>query len=162
MKPILCPHQKKWRSTESCEPLTSNVYSRRTLAGEFAVINRYLVSDLMDRGLWTADLKNAILANDGSVQDVDIPQDLKELYKTAWELSMKAVIDMAADRGPYVCQTQSMNLFVGAPNYKKLTSMHFYAWKKGLKTGQYYLRSRPAARAIQITVAPTECVACSG
>ena len=137
------------------------MFSRRTLAGEFAVVNRYLVADLLDRGLWTPALKDAILSRDGSVQDVDLPDDLKALYKTAWELSMKAVIDMAADRGPYVCQTQSMNLFVAAPNYKKLTSMHFYAWRKGLKTGQYYLRSKPAARAIQVTVAP-ECVACSG
>lgn len=151
------------RSTESCEPLTSNVYSRRTLAGEFAVINRHLVADLLARGLWTPALKDAILAHDGSVQAVDLPDDIKALYKTAWELSMKAVIDMAADRGPYVCQTQSMNLFVASPTYKKLTSMHFYAWRKGLKTGQYYLRSKPAARAIQVTIAPPpECLACSG
>lgn len=140
------------------------MFSRRTLAGEFAVVNRYLVSDLLDRGLWTPALKDAILARDGSVQDVEgVPADLKAMYKTAWELSMKAVIDMAADRGPYVCQTQSMNLFVASPTYKQMTSMHFYAWRKGLKTGQYYLRSRPAARAIQVTLAPPpECVACSG
>lgn len=143
------------------EPITSNAYSRRTLAGEFAVVNTHLVRDLVGRGLWSVDTKNAILAADGSVQGIpEIPDDLKALYKTAWELSMKTVIDMAADRGAFVCQTQSLNLFVASPDFKKLSSMHFYAWKKGLKTGQYYLRSKPAARAIQVTV--PECVACSG
>lgn len=146
------------------EPITSNVYSRRTLAGEFAVVNKYLVRDLLERGLWTPALKNAILANDGSVQGLaGVPEDLQALYKTAWELSMKTVIDMAADRGAYVCQTQSLNLFVADPAFKKLSSMHFYAWKKGLKTGMYYLRSKPAARAIRVTVAPDAgCLACSG
>jgi ribonucleotide reductase alpha subunit len=145
---------------ESTEPVTSNMFSRRTLAGEFAVVNRYLVADLLERGLWSKDTKSAILAQDGSVQAVPgVPDDLKALYRTAWELSMKAVIDMAADRGAYVCQTQSMNLFVAEPTFKKLSSMHFYAWRRGLKTGQYYLRSRPAARAVQVTV--PDCLACS-
>lgn len=149
-------------NVESTEPITSNMYSRRTLAGEFAVVNKHLVADLIERGLWTKDMKNAIVARDGSVQDVPgMPEDLKALYKTAWELSMKTVIDMAADRGAYVCQTQSMNLFVAEPTFKKLSSMHFYAWKKGLKTGQYYLRSRPAAKAVQVTVSPADCLACS-
>lgn len=148
------------RSVEAFEPITANIYSRRTLAGEFAVVNKYLVRDLIGRGLWTKDLKNAILARDGSVQEVPgMPDDLKTLYKTAWELSMKAVIDMAADRGAYVCQTQSLNLFVGEPTFKKLSSMHFYGWKKGLKTLVYYLRTRPAARAVQVTV--PDCLACS-
>lgn len=150
-------------NTEACEPVTSNAYSRRTLAGEFAVINRHLVRDLMARGLWSTAVKDAILAADGSIQGIHvIPDDLKALYKTAWELSMKTLIDMAADRGAFVCQTQSLNLFVPDPSYKKLTSMHFYAWRKGLKTGQYYLRSKPAARAIQVTIAPPDCAACSG
>lgn len=126
------------------------------------MVNKHLVADLLARGLWTPALKNKIVAADGSVQGIpEIPDDLKRLYKTAWELSMKAVIDMAADRGAYVCQTQSMNLFVAEPTFKKLSSMHFYAWKRGLKTGQYYLRSKPAARAQQVTLAPAECLACS-
>lgn len=146
-------------NTESTEPVTSNLYSRRTLAGEFVVVNKHLVRDLLERGLWTAELKNAIVANDGSIQGLDVPDEIKALYKTAWDLSMKTVIDMAADRGRFVCQTQSMNLFVAEPNYKKLSSMHFYSWTKGLKTGCYYLRTKPAARAVQVTVEP--CVACS-
>lgn len=147
-------------NTECFEPLASNFYSRRTLAGEFAVVNKYLVRDLTTLGLWPK-LKNAILANDGSVQDIpEIPADLKKLYKTAWELSMRTVIDMAADRGAYVCQSQSMNLFVAEPTFKKLTSMHFHAWRKGLKTMVYYLRSKPAARAVQVTVEPA-CESCT-
>lgn len=146
-------------NTESTEPVTSNIFSRRTLAGEFAVVNKHLVRALLARGLWTPALKNAIVANDGSVQGLDLPADVKALYKTAWEVSMKAVIDMAADRGRFVCQTQSMNLFVAEPTFRKLSSMHFYSWTKGLKTGCYYLRTRPAARAVQVTVDP--CLACS-
>lgn len=148
-------------NTESTEPTTSMLYSRRTLAGEFAVVNRHLVRDLAARGLWTPGLKDRILERDGSVQGLaEVPEDLQRLYKTAWDLSMKTVIDMAADRGPYVCQSQSTNLFVAEPNFKKLSSMHFYAWRRGLKTGVYYLRGKPAAKAVQVTVAP--CVACSG
>ena len=148
-------------NVESTEPVTSNVYSRRTLAGEFAVVNKHLVRDLMARGLWTPATKNAILANEGSVQHVPgLPDDVRRLYRTAWELSMKAVIDMAADRGAFVCQSQSMNVFVAEPTFKKLSSMFFHAWKRGLKTCAYYLRSRPAAKAVQVTV--RDCVACSG
>ena len=146
---------------ESTEPITSNIYSRRTLAGEFAVVNRHLVGALRERGLWTKEVKEAIMARDGSVQGIPcVPEDLQRLYKTAWELSMKSVIDMAADRGAYVCQSQSMNLFVAEPTFKKLSSMHFYAWNKGLKTGVYYLRSKAASRAVQVTVAPA-CLECS-
>lgn len=149
-------------NTEACEPVTSNMFSRRTLAGEFAVVNKYLVADLVRRGLWNVEMKNKILERDGSIQGIPgMPEDLQALYKTAWELSQKSVIDMAADRGAFVCQSQSMNLFVPDPTFKKLSSMHFYAWSKGLKTGIYYLRSKPAAKAVQVTVAPP-CLACSG
>ena len=147
---------------ECFEPQTSNLYSRRTLAGEFAVLNTRLVRDLLDRGLWTTDLKNRIVAADGSLAAIaEIPEDLKDLYKTVWDLSQKAIIDLAADRGPYVCQSQSMNLFVAEPTFARLSSMHFYSWESGLKTGCYYLRTKPASRAVQVTV-PTECLACSG
>jgi ribonucleoside-diphosphate reductase alpha chain len=153
-------------NTEAMEPITSNLYSRRTLAGEFAVLNRRLVRDLLNRGVWTSDLKDKIIARNGSVQQLaEVPDDLQALYKTAWELPMKALIDMAADRGPFVCQSQSLNLFVAEPTFKKLSSMHFYAWRRGLKTGCYYLRTRPAARAVQVTVNPrleeSTCVMCS-
>jgi ribonucleoside-diphosphate reductase alpha chain len=149
-------------NTECVEPITSNIYSRRTLAGEFVVLNKYLVDDLMLRDLWTPAVRDAIIANDGSVQDVaEIPGDVKALYKTCWELSQKVLIDMAADRGAFVCQSQSLNLFVGSPSFVKLSSMHFYAWRAGLKGSNYYLRVKPAARAVQITVPSEECVACS-
>lgn len=148
-------------SVEAMEPITSNLYSRRTLAGEFPVVNNYLVRDLIARGTWSEAMKNQIIANGGSIQRViGIHPELKAIYKTAWELSMKTVIDLAADRGPFVDQTQSMNLFVAAPSMKSLTSMLFYAWKKGLKTLQYYLRSKPAANAIAVTIGE-ECIACS-
>lgn len=147
---------------ECFEPQTSNLYSRRTLAGEFAVLNTRLVRDLLARGLWTTDLKNRIVAADGSLAAIaEVPPDLKDLYKTVWDLSQKAIIDLAADRGPYVCQSQSMNLFVAEPTFARLSSMHFYSWEAGLKTGCYYLRTKPAARAAQVTV-PAECLACSG
>lgn len=148
-------------NTECIEPITSNIYSRRTLAGEFIVLNKYLVDDLMARDLWTPAVRDAIISNDGSVQDVaGIPADVKALYKTCWELSQKVLIDMAADRGAFVCQSQSLNLFVGSPSFVKLSSMHFYAWRAGLK-GSYYLRCKPAARAVQVTVPSAECIACS-
>ena len=147
---------------ECFEPQTSNLYSRRTLAGEFAVLNTRLVRDLLDRGLWTTDLKNRIVAADGSLAAIaEVPADLKDLYKTVWDLSQKAIIDLAADRGPYVCQSQSMNLFVAEPTFARLSSMHFYSWESGLKTGCYYLRTKPASRAAQVTV-PADCLACSG
>ncbi|ADR21802.1 ribonucleoside-diphosphate reductase [Marivirga tractuosa] len=140
-------------NNECFEPYTSNIYTRRTLSGEFVVVNKHLMRDLIERGMWNDNMKNKLIAANGSVQDIaDIPQDIKELYKTVWEISQKAIIDMAADRGAYICQSQSMNLFMQDPNFGKMTSMHFYAWKKGLKTGMYYLRSKAATSAIQFTV----------
>lgn len=140
-------------NTEAFEPYTTNIYTRRVLAGEFTVLNRHLLRDLMGLGLWNEDIKNQIIAQGGSVQGVpEIPDDLKELYKTVWEIKQRTLIDMAADRGAYIDQSQSFNVFIAQPNASKLTSMHFYAWKKGLKTGMYYLRTRPAADAIKFTV----------
>lgn len=140
-------------NNECFEPYTTNIYNRRTLSGEFVVVNKHLLRDLIELNLWNDDLKNQLIANNGSVQHIDeIPQNIKDLYRTVWEISQKAVIDMAADRGAYICQSQSMNLFVQDPNFGKLTSMHFYAWKKGLKTGMYYLRSKAAVDAIKFTV----------
>jgi len=140
-------------NNECFEPFTSNIYTRRTLSGEFVVVNKYLLKDLVRRKLWNDNLKNKIIAGNGSVQGIEeIPQDLKELYKTVWEIRQKAVIDMAADRGAYICQSQSLNLFIENANFGKLTSMHFYAWKKGLKTGMYYLRTKAASDAIKFTV----------
>ena len=151
-------------NTEAFEPVTSNLYSRTTLAGTFTVVNQYLLNDLLERGLWTPALKHKLVAAEGSVQELDIPDDLKKLYMTAYELSMKTLIDMAADRGIYVDQSMSLNLFVAAPTFRKLSSMHFHAWKRGLKTGMYYLRSRAASSATKITVQDSspECLACSG
>jgi len=147
-------------SVEAFEPITSNIYSRRTLAGEFPVVNSYLVRDLIERGTWSESMKNKIIANNGSVQRViGIPAELKAVYKNAWEISMKTIIDMAADRAPFVDQTQSMNLFLASPTMKNVSSMLFYAWKKGLKTIMYYLRSQPSSNAIAVTV--DECLVCS-
>jgi ribonucleoside-diphosphate reductase alpha chain len=140
-------------NTECFEPITSNIYVRRVLSGEFAVVNKYLVNDLIERGLWDDELRNEIIANNGSVQSINrIPEDIKALYKTTWEISQKSVLNMAAGRGPYVDQSQSMNIHMQDPNFGKLSSMHFYAWKKGLKTGMYYLRTRAAVNAVQFTV----------
>jgi len=140
-------------NNESTEPFTSNMYNRRVLAGEFTIVNKYLLRDLTERGLWTASVRNKIIADGGSVQGVaELPKDLKDLYKTVWEISQKVILDMAADRGAYICQSQSLNIHMGQPTTGKLTSMHFYAWKKGLKTGMYYLRTQPKAAAIQFTV----------
>ena len=148
-------------NNECIEPFTSNLYLRRTLAGEFLVMNKYLVKDLMALGLWSRETKDDIIHHDGSVQHmVDLPQELKDVYKTSWELSQKSLIDQAADRGAYVCQSQSMNLFISNPDFKKLSSMHFYTWKKGLKTGIYYLRSQAAAQAIKFTLDPTKYESC--
>jgi ribonucleoside-diphosphate reductase alpha subunit len=142
-------------NNEAFEPFTSNMFTRRVLAGEFVVMNKHLVSDLLTRGLWTKDMRTAIIANRGSVQRVPgFPEDLKPLYKTVWEMSMKSVIDQARDRGPFVDQSQSLNLFIADPSPKKLTSMHFYSWKAGLKTGMYYLRTLPKADPIQFTIDP--------
>lgn len=140
-------------NNECFEPYTSNIYSRRTLSGEFVIINRHLFKDLVRLGLWNDEMKQRLIAANGSVQNIpEIPQVLKDLYKTVWEISQRVIVDMAADRGAYICQSQSMNLFVESPNFKKLTSMHFYAWQKGLKTGMYYLRSKAAVDPIKFTL----------
>jgi len=150
-------------NNECFEPYTSNIYLRRTLAGEFIVINKHLVSKLESMGLWNKEMKNKIIEHNGSVQNIkNIPDDVKKIYKTVWELSMKSVIQQSATRGPYVCQSQSLNMFVASPTFSKLSSMHFYGWKKGLKTGMYYLRTKPAADAIQFTIEPETCENCSG
>ena len=140
-------------NNECFEPYTSNVYTRRVLSGEFIVVNKHLLNDLIELGLWNDDMKNALMATNGSVQNIDgVPENLKAIYKTVWEISMRDILDMAADRGLFIDQSQSLNLFMESPNMGKLTSMHFYAWKKGLKTGMYYLRSKPASSAIKFTV----------
>ncbi len=140
-------------NNECFEPYHSNIFTRRVLSGEFVVVNKHLLKDLVKLGLWNDDMKNKLIANGGSVQAIEeIPENIRALYKTVWELSMKDIIDMAADRGAYIDQSQSLNLFMQNPNFGKLTSMHFYAWKAGLKTGMYYLRTQAAAAAIQFTV----------
>jgi ribonucleoside-diphosphate reductase alpha chain len=140
---------------ECFEPFTSNIYTRRTLAGEFIVINKYLMRDLEKLGLWSEMMKQQIIARNGSIQGIDqIPEHIQKLYKTSWEIKQKTLIDMAAARGAFICQSQSLNLFVADPNYAKLTSMHFYAWKKGLKTGLYYLRTRAPVMAQKFTIDP--------
>ncbi|WP_226390841.1 ribonucleoside-diphosphate reductase subunit alpha [Penaeicola halotolerans] len=140
-------------NNECFEPYTSNIYTRRTLSGEFIVANKHLMRDLIKAGLWSDSMKNKLIAANGSVQNIpEIPQNIKDLYKTVWEISQKVIIDMSADRGAYICQSQSLNIHIQDPNFGKLTSMHFYAWKQGLKTGMYYLRSKAAASAIQFTV----------
>ena len=140
-------------NNECFEPFTSNIYSRRTLSGEYIIVNKYLLKDLVGLGLWNDEMKQRLMAANGSIQDFDeIPADIKEIYKTVWEISQKVVIDMAADRGAYICQSQSMNLFLENPNFSKLSSMHFYAWSKGLKTGMYYLRSKAAVDPIKFTI----------
>jgi ribonucleoside-diphosphate reductase alpha chain len=149
-------------NNECIEPFTSNLYTRRVLAGEFVVVNKYLVEDLIKAGLWTSEVRTQIIANNGSVQNIpEIPAEIRELYKTSWEIPMKTVINLAADRAPFICQSQSLNLFVAEPTYSKISSMHFYAWKKGLKTGCYYLRTKAAAKAQQFTVEPPQCLTCT-
>ena len=166
-------------NNECFEPYTSNVYNRRVLSGEFVVVNKHLLKDLTELGLWNPAMKNKLIAENGSVQNIpEVPDNLKELYKTVWEIKQKTIIDMAADRGAFICQSQSLNLFMAEPNIAKLTSMHFHAWKSGLKTGMYYLRTKAAADAIKFTVEavssvedkqaeiscsldnPEECIAC--
>jgi ribonucleoside-diphosphate reductase alpha chain len=140
-------------NNETFEPYTTNIYNRRVLSGEFIVVNKHLLRDLVELGLWNDGMKNKLIQANGSVQNIsEIPQNIKDLYKTVWEISQKAIIDMAADRGAYVCQSQSMNIHIKDPNFGKLTSMHFYAWKAGLKTGMYYLRTNAATDAIKFTV----------
>jgi ribonucleoside-diphosphate reductase alpha chain len=154
-------------NNECFEPFTSNLYVRHVLAGDFIVINKYLISELVDLGVWTPELRTAIIANNGSVQNVaGIPPSVQERYRTAWEIPMKTIIDMAADRAPFVCQSQSLNLFVADPSYARISSMHMYAWQKGLKTGCYYLRTKAVASAQKFTVEPEarsqpDCLTCS-
>ena len=154
-------------NNEAFEPYTTNIYLRRTLAGEFVMVNKHLVKDLQKIGKWNQEIKNEIVRNGGSVQDLDIPDKLKEVYRTVWEISQKSIIDMAADRGVYIDQSQSLNIFMENPSTSKLSSMHLYGWKKGLKTGMYYLRTRAKAKPIQVTVPiacrmEEGCVVCSG
>ena len=142
-------------NNECFEPLTSNIYTRRTGAGEFVMANKYLINELIEMDLWNEDIKNNIIENKGSVQHIDIiPKEIREKYKIVWEMQMKDIIDMAADRGRYICQSQSLNLWMEDPTYKALTSMHFYGWKKGLKTGIYYLRRKPKHQPQQFTIKP--------
>jgi ribonucleoside-diphosphate reductase alpha chain len=140
-------------NNECFEPYTSNIYTRRTLSGEFIIANKHLMKDLMNLGLWSETMRQKLIAANGSVQSIpEIPQNVKDIYRTVWEISQKSIIDMSADRGAYICQSQSLNIHITNPNFGKLTSMHFYAWKKGLKTGMYYLRSTAAADAIKFTL----------
>jgi ribonucleoside-diphosphate reductase alpha chain len=140
-------------NNECFEPYTSNIYTRRVLSGEFIIVNKHLLKDLVKEGLWNKEMRRKIMQENGSVQNInEVPQRLKDLYKTAWEISQKAIIDQAADRGAYICQSQSLNIFMENANFGKLTSMHFYGWEKGLKTGMYYLRTKAATDAIKFTV----------
>jgi ribonucleoside-diphosphate reductase alpha subunit len=149
---------------ECFEPIMSNIYSRRVLAGEYTVINEYLVNDLLMIGLWDESMKHKIIEQDGSIQNIkEIPLFIRKIYKTVWEIKQKNILDMASDRGKFICQSQSLNLFIESPNYKVLSSMHFYGWKLGLKTGMYYLRTRPSSKPLQFTINPeTTCESCSG
>ena len=146
-------------NNECFEPFTSNIYVRRTNAGDHIIVNRHLLNELMEIGLWTPAIKNQLIGDGGSVQRMDIPKHIKDKYKTAWELSMQKVIDMAKDRGAFICQSQSMNLWMAEPTFKNLTAMHMYSWKSGLKTGMYYLRTKPKAKAQQFTVEPVKTIA---
>jgi ribonucleoside-diphosphate reductase alpha chain len=140
-------------NNECFEPYTSNIYSRRVLSGEFVVVNKYMLKDFIALGIWNEDLKNIIIQNNGSIQNIEgIPQYLKDIYKTSWEIKQRDVIDMAIDRGAYICQSQSLNIFLEEVNFSKLSSMHFYGWRKGLKTGMYYLRTRPAVDPIKFSI----------
>jgi ribonucleotide reductase alpha subunit len=140
---------------ECFEPLTSNLYSRRTLAGEFVVVNKYLMNELIEMGQWNEQIKNNIIANKGSIQQLtNLSEHMRNKYKIVWEIPMKHLIDMSADRGAFICQSQSLNLWMEDPVYNKLTSMHFYAWSQGLKTGIYYLRRKAKHQAQQFTIEP--------
>jgi ribonucleoside-diphosphate reductase alpha chain len=152
---------------ECIEPVTSNIYSRRTLAGEFIMVNKYLMKEMLEKDLWNETFKNHMIANNGSIQNLEyLDPEIRERYRTVWEIPMRDLIDMAADRGPFICQSQSLNLWLEDPNYKSMTTMHFYSWNKGLKTGIYYLRRRPRHHAQQFTIEPSkkeeeECLMCS-
>ena len=140
-------------NNECIEPYTSNIYTRRVLSGEFIVVNKYLMKELVELGIWNNKLKEKIITANGSVQGIEeIPQPVKDVYRTVWEIKQRSLIDMAAERGAFICQSQSLNLFLEDANFAKLTSMHFHAWKTGLKTGMYYLRTKAAADAIKFTV----------
>lgn len=140
-------------NNEAFEPYTSNVYTRRVLAGEFVCVNPHLVRDLIELDLFNSEIKNTLMGCNGSIQNIKgIPDNIKQLYKTVWEIPQKCMLDLAISRGPYICQSQSLNIYMGEPNFAKMTSMHFYGWKNGLKTGQYYLRSKPSRDAIKFTV----------
>ena len=157
---------------ECFEPYTSFLYTRSTLAGQFEVVNHKLLRDLIGLGLWNKEMKNKMLLDDGSIQNIsEIPEHIRKIYKNSWDLSNKTLIDMSADRGAYVCQSQSLNLSIAEPTFKSLSSMHFYSWKKGLKTGIYYLRTKPKTTAQKFTVEPEKrvpqenalpCDSCSG
>jgi ribonucleoside-diphosphate reductase subunit M1 len=158
-------------NTESFEPRTSNLYTRRVLSGEYIIINQYLQEALTKRGLWNDAMSSALIEHRGSVQNIpNVPKDIKDIFKTVWELSQRTLIDMAADRGPFIDQSQSLNIHIEEPTRAILTSVHFHTWRKGLKTGQYYLRTQPKAKALQftcsvkkqkITEEEDECLACS-
>jgi len=140
-------------NNESFEPFTSNIYTRRVLSGEFICVNRHLVRDLTALGLWTSEIKNQIIADNGSVQSIkSIPERVRQIYKTVWEIPQKTLMQLAIGRGPFICQSQSLNLYLANPVHQKMSAMHFYGWRSGLKTGQYYFRSRPARDAIKFTV----------
>jgi ribonucleotide reductase alpha subunit len=148
-------------NNECIEPYTTNIYLRRTLAGEFVVVNKHLVKSLQDIGLWSRDMKNVMIKAGGSIQQIPgVPDEIKNLYKTVWEIKQKVLIDMARDRGAFIDQSQSLNLFMESPSASKLSSMHMYAWEQGLKTGMYYLRSKAKSRPIQVTIEP-DCQMCS-
>ena len=153
-------------NNECFEPFTSNLYLRRTLAGEFVCINKHLTRDLVQRGLWSPEMTKRIIAANGSIQDIRaIPESLRRVYRTVWEIKGKCLVDLAADRGIFIDQSQSLNVHMTDASFSKLTSMHFYAWQSGLKTGMYYLRSQAAAEALKFTVCSRdaeECVSCSG
>lgn len=147
-------------NNESTEPFTSNMYNRRVLAGEFTVVNKHLLRELTANGLWSESVRNRIIADNGSIQNVlEIPKHIRDIYRTVWEIPQKAILEMSADRGPYICQSQSLNVHIGDPDTKKLTSMHFFAYSLGLKTGMYYLRTRPKADAIKFTVDQEQLIA---
>jgi len=146
---------------ECFEPILNNLYTRRVFSGDHVVINRYMVNDLKLFNMWNEDVKNSIITNNGSISHLEIPSFMKERYKTSWEIKQKDLIDMACDRGAFICQSQSLNLFQENANFQKLTAMHMYSWKKGAKTGIYYLRTRPSCKPIQFTVSPDVCESCS-
>jgi ribonucleotide reductase alpha subunit len=149
-------------NNEAIEPYTTNIYLRRTLAGEFVVVNKHLIKCLQELNIWSKELKNKMISDGGSIQNIEeIPESVKEIYRTVWEIPQKSLIDMAKNRGCFIDQSQSLNLFMENPTISKLSSMHMYSWKSGLKTGIYYLRSKAKARPIQFSLEPDVCKSCS-